>query len=132
HVARNESGRRSAIDRRTSGQPGCAISPRLRKRLEEIFGGAKTDGNFRRSRCKGERRTQSGAYVVDAAYHLALMARLAPQAHPRHLKRAARPSSSRFGEAVASTGAERTRAYVSTGAQQKRSQNPRSADVLTR
>lgn len=80
HVARNESGRRSAIDRRTSGQPGYAISQRLRKRVEEIFGWAKTVGNFRRSRFKGERRTQLAAYFVAAAYNLTRMSRLVPQA----------------------------------------------------
>src|ERR1700674_3054465 len=38
HVAQNTSGRRSAIDRRTTRQAGHAISQRIRKRIEEPFG----------------------------------------------------------------------------------------------
>ena len=42
HVAQNTSGRRSAIDGRTTRHPGYAISQRIRKRVEEAFGWAKT------------------------------------------------------------------------------------------
>jgi hypothetical protein len=42
HVAQNSSGRRSAIDRRTTRHPGYAASQRLRKRIEEAFGWIKT------------------------------------------------------------------------------------------
>ncbi len=38
HVAQNEQGRRSAIDRRTTRHPGYAQSQRRRKRVEEVFG----------------------------------------------------------------------------------------------
>jgi len=38
HVARNSSGRRSAIDRRTTRHPGYATSQRIRKQIEEAFG----------------------------------------------------------------------------------------------
>jgi IS5 family transposase len=38
HVAQNTSGRRSAIDGRTTRHPGYAISLRIRKRIEEAFG----------------------------------------------------------------------------------------------
>jgi hypothetical protein len=38
HVAKNRQGRRSAIDGRTTRHPGYAVSQRLRKRVEEIFG----------------------------------------------------------------------------------------------
>ena len=42
HVAQHTSGRRSAIDDGTAGDPGYAISQRIRKRVEEAFGWAKT------------------------------------------------------------------------------------------
>jgi len=42
HVAQHTSGRRSAIDEGTAGHPGYAISQRIRKRVEEAFGWAKT------------------------------------------------------------------------------------------
>ena len=53
HVAQNTSGRRSAIDGRTTRHPGYAVSQRLRKRVEEIFGWMKTVGGFRRTRFRG-------------------------------------------------------------------------------
>jgi Transposase DDE domain len=37
HVAQNHSGRRSAIDGRTTRHPGYAISQRIRKRVEEAL-----------------------------------------------------------------------------------------------
>jgi transposase len=77
HVAMNEHARRrSAIDARTASRPGYAVSQRLRKRVEEIFGWMKTVANFRRTRLKGRVRTQFAAYFVGAAYNLIRIARL--------------------------------------------------------
>ena len=42
HVAQNTSGRRSAIDGRTTRHAGYAVSQRASKRIEEAFGWAKT------------------------------------------------------------------------------------------
>ena len=42
HVSQNTSGRRSAIDGRTTRHAGYAISQRIRKRVEEIFGWMKS------------------------------------------------------------------------------------------
>jgi transposase len=79
HVAQNRHAhRRSAIDARTTRHPGYAVSQRVRKRVEEIFGWAKTVGNFRRTRFKGTARTQLAAYFVGAAYNLLRIARLLP------------------------------------------------------
>lgn len=77
HIAQNTS-RRSAIDDRTTRHPGYAVSQRIRKRVEEIFGWAKTVGGFRRTRFRGIGRTQLAAYFVGAAYNLVRMARLLP------------------------------------------------------
>jgi transposase len=41
HVAQNVSGRRSAIDKRTTRHPSCAKSQRMRKRIEEAFAGSR-------------------------------------------------------------------------------------------
>ena len=38
HVAQNTANRRSAIDGRTTRHPGYAVSQRIRKRIEEVFG----------------------------------------------------------------------------------------------
>ena len=50
HVARNLSGRRSAIDRRTTRHPGYAASQRVRKRIEEAFGWIKTVAGLRKTK----------------------------------------------------------------------------------
>jgi transposase len=76
HVAQNTSGRRSAIDRRTTRHAGYAVSQRIRKRVEEIFGWMKTVGGFRRTRFRGLERTGLAGYLVAAAYNLVRIARL--------------------------------------------------------
>lgn len=79
HVAQND--RRpggSALDPRTTGWPGYALSQRVRKRVEEIFGWIKTVGNFRRTRYRGIERTSFAAYLVAAAYNLLRIAKLCP------------------------------------------------------
>ena len=79
HVAQNDSRRGgSAIDGRTTGHEGYKISQRIRKRVEEIFGWAKTVGGFRKTRYRGIAKTQLWADMVSAAYNLLRMAKLAP------------------------------------------------------
>ena len=86
HVAQNTSGRTSAIDGRTTRHRGYALSQRLRKRVEEVFGWMKTVGGFRRTRYRSLDRTGLAGYLVGTAYNLVRMARLmtaetpAPQA----------------------------------------------------
>lgn len=55
HLAQT-SGRRSAIDGRTTRHPGYAVSQRVRKRIEEAFGWIKTTGGFRKTRHRGTAR----------------------------------------------------------------------------
>ena len=77
HVAQNITAYRgSAIDGRTTRHAGYKISQRIRKRVEEIFGWAKTIGGFRRTRFIGRAKTQLAAYIVGAAYNLLRMARI--------------------------------------------------------
>jgi transposase len=79
HVAQNEKRPGgSALDPRTTGWPGYAISQRVRKRVEEIFGWFKTVANFRRTRYRGVERTSIAAYLVAAAYNLLRIAKLCP------------------------------------------------------
>ena len=76
HVAQNTSGRRSAIDARTTRHPGYAISQRVRKRVEEIFGWVKTVGGGRKLRYVGLERNQFWAELTTATYNLVRMARI--------------------------------------------------------
>ena len=79
HVAANTKRKGgSAIDGRTTRHAGYAISQRVRKRVEEIFGWMKTTGGFRRTRFKGRKRTQLQAWFVATAYNLVRMAKLMP------------------------------------------------------
>jgi IS5 family transposase len=77
HVAQNTSGRRSAVDGRTTHEPGYAASQRVRKRIEEIFGWIKTVGGLRRTRYRGLERVDFAGYLVASAYNLVRLARLA-------------------------------------------------------
>ena len=76
HVAQNTSGRRSAIDGRTTRHVGYAISQQKRARVEEIFGWMKAVGGFRRTRFRGLARTGLAGYLVAAAYNLVRIVRL--------------------------------------------------------
>lgn len=79
HVAQTrDKRRRSAVDGRTTRHGGYAVSQRIRKRVEEIFGWAKTVACFRKTRFRGRARTQLAAHFVAAAYNLLRMSRLLP------------------------------------------------------
>jgi transposase len=77
HVAQNTKNRASAIDGRTTRHPGYAISQRVRKRVEEIFGWTKTVGGGRKLRYIGVARNQMWADLALTAYNLVRMAKLA-------------------------------------------------------
>jgi sulfur relay (sulfurtransferase) complex TusBCD TusD component (DsrE family) len=80
HVAQNTSERSSAIDGRTTSHSGYALSKRVRKRVEEIFGWMKTVSGFRRTRYLRVDCTGLAAPirigVVATAYNLVRMAKL--------------------------------------------------------
>jgi transposase len=79
HVAQQITAHRgSALDARTTHHGGYAVSQRVRKRVEEVFGWMKTVGGLRRSRYRGLARTGLWAYVVASAYNLIRLARLRP------------------------------------------------------
>lgn len=76
HVAQHETGRRSAIDPRTTRHPGYAVSQICRKRIEEMFGWFKTTGGLRKTRHHGTRRVGWMFTFVAAAYNLVRIPRL--------------------------------------------------------
>ena len=53
HLAQNTSGRSSGINGRTTRHPVYAVSQRIRKRIEEAFGWAKTVAGLRKARHRG-------------------------------------------------------------------------------
>ena len=79
HVAQNTTNRRSAIDGRTTGRAGYAISQRKRKRVEEVFGWMKTVALQRKTRFRGPDRVGWMFTFAAAAYNLVRMRNLMAQ-----------------------------------------------------
>lgn len=80
HVTQNTSRRRSAIDGRTTRHPGYAVSQRLRKLIEEIFGWLKTVAGSRKLRFVGLAKNELWTGFTAIAYNLVRMANLEAQA----------------------------------------------------
>lgn len=77
HVAQNTTKRSSAIDARTTRHDGYAVSQKVRKRVEEIFGWMKTVGGMRKTRHKGVERVGWMFRFTAVAYNLVRMRNLA-------------------------------------------------------
>ena len=76
HVAQNTSGRRSAIDSRTTRHPGYAASQRSRKRIEEAFGWIKTVAGLRKAKLRGLLKVDWVFTFAVAAYNLVRLPKL--------------------------------------------------------
>jgi len=76
HVAQNTSGRRSAIDARTTRHAGYALSQRARKRIEEVFAWVKTIAGMRKTRFRGLERVGWAFTLAVAAYNLVRLPKL--------------------------------------------------------
>ena len=70
HIAQNATGRRSAIDGRTTRHPGYEISQQKRKRVEEPFGWGKTIGGLARPMFRGVERLRFKFTLTMASYNL--------------------------------------------------------------
>lgn len=71
HIARNtSSGRRSAIDARTASGKGYAVSLKVRKRIEQSFGWAKTVGDLRKLPLVGLAKVNAWVHWNFSAYNL--------------------------------------------------------------
>jgi transposase len=76
HVAQNTSGRRSAIDKRTTRHPGYAASQRIRKRIEEAFGWMKSVAGLRQTKLRGLAKVDWAFTFAAAAYDLVRLPKL--------------------------------------------------------
>jgi hypothetical protein len=76
HIAQNNTGRRSAIDGRTTRHPGYAVSQQKRKRIEEPFGWGKTIGGLARPMLRGAARLGFKFTLTMAAYDLIRLPKL--------------------------------------------------------
>src|SRR5467141_2314850 len=76
HVAQNTTNRRSAIDGRTTRHPGYAVSGRVRKRIEEVFGWTKAAAGFRKTHHRGLARVGWMFTLTATAYNLVRLPKL--------------------------------------------------------
>ena len=76
HVAQNTTNRRSAIDGRTTRHSGYAVSRRVRKRIEEVFGWTKATAGFRKTRHRGVARVGWMFTLTATAYNLIRLPKL--------------------------------------------------------
>jgi len=76
HVAQNTTNRRSAIDGRTTRHPGYAVSGRVRKRIEEVFGWTKSAAGFRKTHHRGLARVGWMFTLTATAYNLVRLGKL--------------------------------------------------------
>lgn len=76
HVACKQEIKVPGLDGRTTTKGGYRLSQKIRKRVEEIFGGIKTVGGLRRSRSRGRERTRAWGYFVAGTDNLLRMAPL--------------------------------------------------------
>jgi transposase len=76
HIAQHTTGRRSAIDARTTRHPGYAISQRKRKLVEQGFGWMKTVGGLRKLRHRGGALVTWVFTFTAAAYNIVRLRRL--------------------------------------------------------
>jgi transposase len=76
HVAQNTTNRRSAINGRTTRHPGYAVSGRIRKRIEEVFGWTKGSAGFRQTHHRGLARVGWMFTLTATAYNLVRLPKL--------------------------------------------------------
>jgi transposase len=75
-VSRRGVPRKTAVDRRTTRHPGYAISQRIRKRIEEIFGWVKSIGGLDQLKVRGIEKAKAAFILGLAAYDLTRLPKL--------------------------------------------------------
>jgi len=76
HVVQNLSGRRSAIDGRTTRHAGYGVSLRIRKQIEEAFGWIKTNAGQDKTKFRGRDRVGWAFTFAAAACDLVRLPKL--------------------------------------------------------
>jgi transposase len=86
HVTKNDKGRRSNLDRRTTRQPGYAISLSRRWLVEKGFGWLKQTGPLRQVKLRGLEKVDWLFVFSCAAHNLLRLPRLIAQNQPARLR----------------------------------------------
>lgn len=82
HLTKTGKRRKTRIDGRTTRHAGYAISQRIRKRIEEIFGWVKVQGGQDKTRFRGRRRVDASFTLALAAYNLIRLPKLLAKMPP--------------------------------------------------
>ena len=82
HLTKTGKRRRTTIDGRTTSHPGYAVSQRLRKRIEEVFGWIKTVAGYAKTRFRETERVEAAFTLATAAYNLVRLPKLLAAAAP--------------------------------------------------
>ena len=82
HLTKTGKRRKTKIDGRTKRHPGYAISQRIRKRIEEVFGWVKVPGGQAKTKFRGQRRVEASFTLALAAYNLIRLPRLLTEMAP--------------------------------------------------
>lgn len=75
-TAKTSKPRSSAVDSRTTRHPGYAVSQRCRKRIEEVFGWAKSAAGLAKVKLRGRARVEAVFTLALAAYNLIRLPKL--------------------------------------------------------
>ena len=82
HLTKTGKRRKTKIDGRTTRHAGYAISQRIRKRIEEIFGWVKVQGGQDKTKFRGRRRVDASFTLALAAYNLIRLPKLLAEIPP--------------------------------------------------
>ncbi len=74
--------RKTLIDSHTTRHPGYDVSQRCRKRIEEVFGWAKTQAGSAKTKFRGKRRADASFTLARAAYNLVRLPKLLAETPP--------------------------------------------------
>lgn len=82
HFTKTGKRRKTRIDGRATRHAGYAISQRIRKRIEEIFGWVKVQGGQDKTKFRGRRRVDASFTLALAAYNLIRLPKLLAEIPP--------------------------------------------------
>ena len=82
HLTKTGKRRRTKIDGRVTRHPGYAVSQRIRKRIEEIFGWVKVQAGQDKTKFRGRRRVDASFTLALTAYNLIRLPKLLAEAPP--------------------------------------------------
>ena len=82
HLTKTGRRRKTLIDSHTTRHPGYDVSQGCRKRIEEVFGWAKTQAGLGKTKVRGKRRVDASFTLALAAYNVVRLPKLLAETPP--------------------------------------------------